>query len=118
MRRKISFFLEGDGQRLKKVVEEGGRDNLKRAYTNSFHGGLLGVLIAVFLYKRKFHKKFLDVTDFIAPLFPIGLFFGRIGNFINAELWGRPTDVPWAVLFPHVEGARHPSQLYEAILEG
>lgn len=84
----------------------------------SFHGGLIGVLIAVFLFKRKFHKTFFQVTDFIAPLFPIGLFFGRIGNFINGELWGRPTDVPWAVIFPRVEGARHPSQLYEAGLEG
>lgn len=84
----------------------------------SFHGGLMGVLIAVWLFKKKQQKRFFEVTDFIAPLFPIGLFFGRIGNFINGELWGRPTSLPWGVVFPNAEGARHPSQLYEATLEG
>ncbi len=84
----------------------------------SFHGGLMGVLLAVFIYKRRYDKTFFEVTDFIAPYFPIGLFFGRLGNFINAELWGRKTDLPWGVIFPNVEGARHPSQLYEATLEG
>ena len=82
----------------------------------SFHGGLLGVLTAMWLYSRRIGKGFFQVTDFIAPLVPIGLGAGRIGNFINGELWGAPTTVPWAVI---VNGqARHPSQLYEACLEG
>ena len=87
----------------------------------SFHGGLLGVLLAMGLYARKAGKDYFQVTDFIAPLIPPGLFFGRIGNFINGELWGRVSDVPWAMLF-HTPGAgdlpRHPSQLYQAALEG
>jgi phosphatidylglycerol:prolipoprotein diacylglycerol transferase len=85
----------------------------------SFHGGLLGVLIAFWWFARKQKRTFFDVSDFIAPMVPIGLFFGRIGNFINGELWGRVSDVPWAMVFP-TGGAlpRHPSQLYEALLEG
>jgi len=82
----------------------------------SFHGGLLGVLVAMWLYGRRIGKGFFQVTDFVAPLVPIGLGAGRIGNFINGELWGAPTTVPWAVI---VDGqARHASQLYEACLEG
>ncbi len=85
----------------------------------SFHGGLIGVLIAMALYAKKINKTFFMVTDFIAPFVPIGLFTGRIGNFINGELWGHPTDLPWAMVFPHVDNLpRHPSQLYEALLEG
>jgi phosphatidylglycerol:prolipoprotein diacylglycerol transferase len=85
----------------------------------SFHGGLLGVFLAMALFARKYHKHFFDVMDFAAPLFPIGLGLGRIGNFINGELWGRVSDVPWAMVFP-LGGplARHPSQLYQAFLEG
>jgi len=82
----------------------------------SFHGGLLGVLLAVWLYGRKLGKTFFEMTDFIAPLAPLGLAFGRLGNFINGELWGKPTDVPWGFV---VDGtARHASQLYQAGLEG
>lgn len=85
----------------------------------SFHGGLMGVFIALYFFARKINKPFWEVTDFIAPLVPFGLGFGRIGNFINGELWGRVTDVPWAMVFPQVdESPRHPSQLYEAGLEG
>ena len=87
----------------------------------SFHGGFLGVLIAMLLYGRKTGKSFFDVTDFIAPLVPLGLAAGRIGNFINGELWGRTADpaLPWAMVFPHVDALpRHPSQLYQAGLEG
>jgi phosphatidylglycerol:prolipoprotein diacylglycerol transferase len=85
----------------------------------SFHGGLLGVLLAMLLYGRKTGRTFFQVTDFIAPYIPIGLGAGRIGNFINGELWGRPTDLPWGMVFPFVDGqARHPSMLYEALLEG
>ncbi len=87
----------------------------------SFHGGLIGVLCAVLLFswRRGLHP--LDLGDFLVPLAPPGLFAGRIGNFINAELWGRPSDVPWAMVFPTYEAGvipRHPSQLYEALLEG
>ena len=82
----------------------------------SFHGGLLGVLVAMAVYSRLRGIGYFALTDFIAPWIPQGLFFGRIGNFINGELWGAETDVPWPIVF---EGrARHPSQLYEALLEG
>ncbi len=82
----------------------------------SFHGGLLGVLVAMGLFARKHGFGFWQVVDFIAPVTPIGLGAGRIGNFINGELWGKATDVPWAFV---VNGtARHASQLYEAALEG
>lgn len=95
----------------------------------SFHGGLLGVMAAMWLYARKTGRSFFQVTDFLAPAVPPGLLFGRIGNFINGELWGKPTDLPWAFYYDgslrpdvaaaFVDGqARHPSQLYEAALEG
>ena len=85
----------------------------------SFHGGFLGVIAAMALFAWRHQKPWMRVTDFIAPLCPIGLGLGRIGNFINAELWGRATDVPWAVVFPNVDNLpRHPSQLYEFALEG
>lgn len=85
----------------------------------SFHGGFIGVLIAMFLFARHHRTPLLVLLDFVAPLVPPGLAAGRLGNFINAELWGRPTDVPWAMVFPHVDNLpRHPSQLYEFALEG
>lgn len=85
----------------------------------SFHGGLLGVIVAMYFFSRKTAKNFGDVADFIAPLVPVGLAAGRLGNFINGELWGRVTTVPWGMVFPHVDGQpRHPSQLYEFALEG
>ncbi len=85
----------------------------------SFHGGLLGVLTAMLLYARRTGRRFLQVGDFVAPLVPIGLGAGRIGNFINGELWGRPTDLPWGMVFPFVDDQpRHPSMLYEFALEG
>lgn len=84
----------------------------------SFHGGLIGVLIAIFYISKRLNKTFLEVGDFMAPLIPIGLGCGRIGNFINNELWGKVSDLPWAIApLPGLE-ARHPSQLYEAFLEG
>ena len=86
----------------------------------AFHGGLLGVLAAVWLYANKTRRGFLAVGDFLAPLVIPGLGLGRLGNFINQELWGRPTDVPWAIVFPRApdDAPRHPSQLYEFALEG
>lgn len=87
----------------------------------SFHGGFLGVLAAVALFAHRKGLKFFQVTDFIAPLVPIGLMTGRIGNFINGELWGRPADpsLPWSMVFPYVDNLpRHPSQLYQAAGEG
>tara|TARA_B100001094_G_scaffold295291_1_gene316523 strand:- start:4381 stop:5223 length:843 start_codon:yes stop_codon:yes gene_type:complete len=85
----------------------------------SFHGGLIGVLVAMLWYAKTHNRKYLAVIDLIAPYVPIGLGLGRIGNFINGELWGRTTDVPWAMIFPHVDNLpRHPSQLYQFALEG
>lgn len=85
----------------------------------SFHGGLLGVIIAVWLFARQTGKSVLHVLDFSAPLVPIGLGAGRIGNFIGGELWGRVTDAPWGMVFPAAGPLpRHPSQLYEFALEG
>ena len=96
----------------------------------SFHGGLLGVLGAFWYFARTRHRSFLDISDLVAPLVPPGLFFGRMGNYINGELWGRETTVPWAIRFcnariqqmygfcPAGDAPRHPSQLYEAGLEG
>ncbi len=107
----------------------------------SFHGGLIGVLIAAWWWSRKQRLHFFDTMDFVAPLVPLGLFFGRIGNFVGAELWGKYTQAGWGVIFPsglpaplngldpallraqYLLGelnqyARHPSQLYEAVLEG
>ena len=105
----------------------------------SFHGGLLGVLLAIWLWSRRHRLHFFDTVDFVAPLVPIGLGLGRLGNFINGELWGKLTDAPWGVIFPsaleelkktpaqlqqmYLTGqlngqARHPSQLYEFFLEG
>jgi phosphatidylglycerol:prolipoprotein diacylglycerol transferase len=107
---KFDVFLGNPGMLFK--VWEGGM---------SFHGGLLGVILAMVFFARKHHKGFFEVTDFIAPLITPGLFFGRIGNFINGELWGRVSDLPWAMVFHHPAAGnlpRHPSQLYEAILEG
>ncbi len=88
----------------------------------AFHGGFLGVLIALGLWARKQDFNWLDVVDFVAPLVPLGLAAGRIGNFINGELWGRVTDpsLPWAMIFPQSGDMqpRHPSQLYHVGLEG
>ncbi|MGD8977456.1 MAG: prolipoprotein diacylglyceryl transferase [Gammaproteobacteria bacterium] len=82
----------------------------------SFHGGLLGVALAIWLFGRKVGKSFFETADFVAPLAPLGLCAGRIGNFINGELWGKTTDVPWAFVVDGVP--RHATQLYEAGLEG
>jgi len=86
----------------------------------AFHGGFLGVVIAMWLLCRNHKIEFGALVDFIAPLAPVGLALGRLGNFINQELWGRPADVPWAMVFPNDPAglARHPSQLYQFAMEG
>lgn len=86
----------------------------------SFHGGLLGVIAAMYLFARRRGIAFGDVLDFVAPLAPVGLGLGRLGNFIGQELWGRASDVPWAMVFPRdpLQLPRHPSQLYQFALEG
>jgi len=90
----------------------------------SFHGGMIGTSIGIILFARKHKLDWLRVHDYIACVVPFGLFFGRLANFVNGELWGKPADVPWAIVFERTvpfdvpEPARHPSQLYEAGLEG
>ncbi|MGL6417138.1 prolipoprotein diacylglyceryl transferase [Aeromonas allosaccharophila] len=85
----------------------------------SFHGGLIGVITAMIWFAHKTKRHFFTVADFVAPLIPFGLGVGRIGNFLNGELWGRITDVPWAIIFPEAgPEPRHPSQLYQFALEG
>ena len=88
----------------------------------SFHGGMLGVIAAMALWARRQGRPWLEVTDFIAPCVPTGLAAGRVGNFINGELWGRLADpgLPWAMVFPHSGSAmpRHPSQIYQLLMEG
>lgn len=90
----------------------------------SFHGGVIGTTIGIIVFARKNGLNWLRIHDYVACVAPFGLFFGRLANFVNGELWGKPSDVPWAIVFPHtvpagmIEPARHPSQLYEAGLEG
>ena len=85
----------------------------------SFHGGLLGVIVAIFIFSKNKNASFFKYSDVVACVAPIGLFFGRIANFINGELFGKISTLPWAVIFPNGGNiARHPSQIYEAILEG
>ena len=105
---KPSFFLENPLQIV--MLWEGGM---------SFHGGLLGVITAILAFSFKNGISPFLLSDLVALVTPIGLFFGRIANFINGELWGRPTDVPWAMIFPRGGPLpRHPSQLYQATFEG
>ena len=85
----------------------------------SFHGGLIGIIIASILFSKKHNQDSFLYIDLVSLVAPIGIFFGRLANFINSELYGTPTDIPWAVTFIQVDNlSRHPSQLYEAILEG
>jgi phosphatidylglycerol:prolipoprotein diacylglycerol transferase len=90
----------------------------------SFHGGVIGTSVAIILFARRNGLNWLRIHDYVACVVPFGLFFGRLANFVNGELWGKPTDVPWAIVFSRTvpagvpEPARHPSQLYEAGLEG
>ncbi len=87
----------------------------------SFHGGLIGVMVAMWLFARRRDTTFFNVADFLAPLTPLGLGAGRVGNFINGEIWGKETDLPWGMVFPDARAGgvpRHPSQLYEVMLEG
>lgn len=106
---KPGYYLENPAEIL--AIWQGGM---------SFHGGFLGVLFVCFAMCVRKGWKFFDLMDYVAPTIPIGLFWGRLGNFINGELWGRPTDGPWGMIFPQAgDGlARHPSQLYEMALEG
>ncbi|MEO6118356.1 MAG: prolipoprotein diacylglyceryl transferase [Methylotenera sp.] len=105
---QLSYFLQNPVEIF--AVWQGGM---------SFHGGFLGVLVAMWIFARKYHLKWLNIMDFVAPLVPIGLGAGRMGNFINAELWGRVTNSEFGMIFPKVDSLlRHPSQLYEFALEG
>ena len=104
----LGFYLENPLEAL--VVWHGGM---------SFHGGLIGAFIAGYIMIKRKHLDFFRTADLIIPTCPVGLAFGRLGNFINGELFGKPTDLPWAMVFPGGGPApRHPSQLYEAFLEG
>lgn len=105
---QFSYFMQHPAEIL--AVWQGGM---------SFHGGFLGVLVAMLVFARKYQLKWLAIMDFVAPLVPIGLGAGRMGNFINAELWGRVTNAQYGMVFPKVDTLlRHPSQLYEFALEG
>jgi phosphatidylglycerol:prolipoprotein diacylglycerol transferase len=105
---QFSYFMQHPAEIL--AVWQGGM---------SFHGGFLGVLVAMWLFARKYRLQWLGIMDFVAPLVPIGLGAGRMGNFINGELWGRATNVQYGMVFPKVDAVlRHPSQLYEFALEG
>ena len=85
----------------------------------SFHGGVIGVFLAIFFYSKSINKNIFIFTDLIAAVSPIGIFFGRLANYINSELYGKVTDVPWSVIYIKVDQLkRHPSQIYEALLEG
>ena len=85
----------------------------------SFHGGLIGIIISIFLFSKKYSIDFFQLSDLVSSVSPIGLFFGRLANFINVELYGRVTDFPLAMIYPSIDQApRHPSQLYEAFFEG
>jgi phosphatidylglycerol:prolipoprotein diacylglycerol transferase len=104
----LGFYLENPSEAL--VVWHGGM---------SFHGGLIGAFLAGYIIIKRKHLNFFGTADLIIPTCAVGLAFGRLGNFINGELFGKPSDVPWAMVFP--QGGpfpRHPSQLYEALLEG
>ncbi len=103
-----AFYLSNPGEIVR--VWDGGM---------SFHGGVIGVSLAIFFMAWRNNLSWLRIHDYVACTIPFGLFFGRLANFVNGELWGRPGDVPWAIVFPRAdEQARHPSQLYEAGLEG
>ena len=107
---KSAYYLQHPAEVL--AVWQGGM---------AFHGGLLGVFLAVWWVARKHQLGWLEVTDFLAPLIPLGLAAGRLGNFINGELWGRVSDVPWAMVFQNPAAGplpRHPSQLYQVAFEG
>ena len=85
----------------------------------SFHGGLIGIIISIFLFSKKYSIDFFQLSDLVSSVAPVGLFFGRLANFINVELYGRVTDFPFAMIYPSIDQApRHPSQLYEAFFEG
>ena len=85
----------------------------------SFHGGLIGIIISIFLFSKKYSIDFFQLSDLVSSVAPVGLFFGRLANFINIELYGRVTDFPLAMIYPSIDQApRHPSQLYEAFFEG
>jgi len=104
----LPHYLESPAEML--AVWQGGM---------SFHGGMIGLVTAMYIFSRKHNMRFLALVDIVSCVAPIGIFLGRIANFINGELYGRTTDVPWAVIFPRGgDLPRHPSQIYEALLEG
>ena len=85
----------------------------------SFHGGLIGIILASVIFSKRYNFNKVILLDIVSCVAPIGIFFGRLANFINSELYGKPTDISWAVIFPQIDNqTRHPSQIYEAFLEG
>ena len=104
----LSYYLNNPFDTLK--IWQGGM---------SFHGALIGIILGTYLFSKKVKINFFDFLDLIACVAPIGIFFGRIANFINGELYGKPSNIFWSVIFPEIDKIpRHPSQLYEAVLEG
>ncbi|MBZ6377893.1 prolipoprotein diacylglyceryl transferase [Pacificimonas flava] len=117
---RLAYVLFYDSGRF--FGPEGSLGNIVRVWEGgmSFHGGAIGVILAIFFYCRSQGLNWVRVGDYVCCAVPAGLFFGRLANFINGELYGRPTDLPWAMIFPSdpLQTPRHPSQLYEAALEG
>lgn len=115
----FSYYLSKPWEIILPFAVEGGKFVFTGIAGMSFHGGALGVIVAALIFTRRYQYKFMQLADPAMPFVALGLGFGRIGNFLNAELYGRVTSLPWGMIFPGSDGQpRHPSQLYEALCEG